>query len=100
MHTVDVGSLRLFVRRGPRLISFGAAPGPGLNFHRQGTTINGISLSGLPRSGGTTICWGKMRTRCESIDADPRRLQWRDSLDPDAWIRCVGPFMIRVGSDF
>lgn len=93
MHTIDVGPTRLFVRRGPQLIALGATPF-GLNLHRHG----GISVSGLPRSGGTTVCWDRMRTRCE--DRDRRRLQWRDSLDPDAWVRCFGPLMVRIGSDF
>lgn len=97
MQTVHAGPL--FARRSPRLLIVGSDLF-GVNFHRQGTTINGISVSGLPRSGGTTVCWGRMRARCESIDADPRRLQWRDTLRPDAWIRCLGPVMVRIGSDF
>jgi hypothetical protein len=99
MHTIDVGPTQVFAARGPRLITLGASPFS-LNLHRQGATINAISLSGLPRRGGTTVCWGRMRTRCEGIDRDPRRLQWRDSIEPDAWIRCFGPFMVRIGNDF
>lgn len=100
MHIVDVGPTRLFARRSPRLISVGATP-YGVNLHRRG----GISFSGLPGSGGTTICWGRMRERCARTDAEQE--------DPEAPIQLAannrvqrtrvsafGPFMVRIGRDF
>jgi len=96
MHTLD---LRLFARRGPRLIAFGVFPF-GLNLHREG----GISVSGIPRSGGTTICWGKLRERCERIDGEQERAEPIQLAPTDRMQRTkvssFGPFMIRVGRDF
>lgn len=77
---------------GPRLWAL-VANGRGVNFHRDG----GLSVTGVPSSGGTTVCWGRMRERCERIDAEPA--EWKPN-GPVAWIRRVGPLMLRVGRDF
>lgn len=100
MHTVDLGPLRLFARRGPRLLAAGASPF-GLNLHRDG----GVSVSGLPRSGGTTVCWGRLRDRCERIDAEQEDPEQPIQLAPNdrmqrTRVSIVGPFMVRIGRDF
>src|SRR4051794_29891538 len=99
MHTADIGPLRFFARRGPRLIAFGASPF-GLNLHREG----GVSVSGLPPVGGTTVCWGKLRERCERIDGEQERDEPLQLAPTDRMqrtrLRTFGPFMIRIGRDF
>lgn len=103
MHTIDIGSHRLFARRHPRLVSFGVTPF-GLNLHRLG----GLSLTGLPRSGGSTICWGKMRERCERIDGEQdepeRPVQLVDVGEQTrvqrTHVLIFGRFMVRIGRDF
>lgn len=67
--------------------------GRGINLHRRG----GISITGLPSRGGTTLCWGALRRRCEQIDSEPQ--DYRPSPPPDTLIT-HGPLMLRVGSYF
>jgi hypothetical protein len=86
---------RLFRRRG--LITFHGETlrrAVGLNLHRTG----GLSVSGIPHRGGTTLCWGDLRRRCIEIDAEPQ--DWRDTPPPDTTIKTFGPLMLRVGSYF
>jgi hypothetical protein len=91
---IDIGPTRLFARRGPRLISVGVTPF-GLNLHRLG----GISLTGLPRSGGTTVCWGGLRERCDRMDGEALA-RTGELVSDHTEVRCFGPLMIRVGRDF
>jgi len=83
-----------FLKRDPWTLII-AAGGRGINLHRKG----GLSLSGMPRSGGTTLCWGQLRKRCERMDSELREGCCGHGR-PDALVRCLGPFMLRVGSDF
>ena len=69
--------------------------GTGLNLHRRG----GISLTGLPRSGGTSLLWGSLRADCAAKDHHAA------TVHPDldyiqARVFTFGPFMVRVGRDF
>lgn len=81
-----------FYNRTPRIISFSVG-GVGLNLHRMG----GVAITGLPRSGGSTICWGELRRRCERFD---REFSRDEGPFPDAWVYTTGRFMIRIGKDF
>ena len=66
-----------------------AVEGRGINFHRKG----GVSFTGFPSTGGTTICWGRLRRKLERYDEDRGgRVK--------AWVRCYGPIMVRSGEDF
>lgn len=96
-----------FAKRTPRIIIL-AAGGKGINLHRAG----GISISGVPAVGGTTLCWGELRQVVEEKDANPPMVV--PPLDPamrgapskpvpyeiDCDVRTFGPFMLRIGRDF
>lgn len=74
--------------RNPRIMSVAVFPsGIGLNLHRRG----GISITGIPASGGTTICWGHLLRYCDERD----RLvsTHRRRID-------IGRVSIRIGRDF
>lgn len=70
-------------RRHPRILYLMLPSGRGVSFHRNG----GISLPGVPSSGGTTICWGAVRRRIEEHGRDHRAIR-------------LGPIAIFVGRDF
>ena len=59
----------------------------GLNLHRSG----GISITGFPAKGGTTIAWGRLRARGDEMDRQGGTERIRVAL---------GPVAIRVGRDF
>lgn len=73
--------------RGRTLIVADRRTGYGFNVHRRG----GVSITGIPSSGGTTLCWGRLRRRCEGLDL---------GHSPDATIYTAGPLMLRIGPDF
>lgn len=64
-------------------LHFSGPNGLGLSFHRNG----GISICGIPSSGGTTIAWGKCRERIGNLGRDHRVVN-------------LGPVAIFIGSDF
>jgi hypothetical protein len=74
--------------------------GRGINFHRKG----GVSFTGIPQRGGTTIAWGRLRERCERMDAkQPDRIKTDLGIDNHMYstvVFTVGPFMVRVGYHF
>lgn len=90
------GSVRLYVsepsgrqrivacayRRRNIRFGFVAAPGIGITIHRQG-----FSIVGIPRSGGTSLLWGRLKRRVERDGRDNRKL-------------CLGPIGVFIGSDF
>lgn len=54
----------LYVRRKPTSIfAWHSRSGLGLTLHRRG----GITLVGIPRSGGTTVAWGRLDRRMREI---------------------------------
>ena len=57
--------------------------GHGISFHRNG----GISLCGIPSSGGMTIAWGNVRRRLRTLGRKRRAIE-------------LGPIGIYVGRDF
>lgn len=87
---MHVGRFWLARPRGRTLIVADRRTGYGLNLHRRG----GVSITGVPRSGGTTLCWGRLRRHCESIDRNPC------AGAIDATVLTRGPFMLRIGPDF
>lgn len=101
-HRLDVTG---FTTRQPRGVTLGCMwrrtgqDGPsttfGLNLHRRG----GISLTGVPAQGGSTVCWGRLRERLDGLDGQ-HFAQTGELLSARTWVRCFGPFMVRVGRDF
>lgn len=85
-HLVVNGRPVAYARRDDRGVG-AHVHGRGFSFHSEG----GFSLIGLPRSGGMTVCWGRLRRRLATLDAD---------RTPDCWRMNLGPLAIRVGSDF
>lgn len=86
--THDVQHLAWFRRR-PTELNF-VIGDTGLNIHRFGS----ISVTNVPRNGGTSLSWGKRKRRMEEIDQEP-------PISPDeelnTTVRTFGPFMLRVG---
>jgi hypothetical protein len=64
-------------------ISFFSRTGFGLSLHRHG----GISLCGIPNSGGTSVLWGAANDRVKRLGKDHRAFH-------------LGPIGIYIGSDF
>jgi hypothetical protein len=62
---------------------FAISSGLGLSLHRNG----GISLSGVPRSGGTSILWGAVNDRVKRLGQHHRAFH-------------LGPIGIYIGEDF
>ena len=56
----------------------------GVNLHRHA----GLSLSGLPQHGGTSLLWGRLGHRVAALSEDTR------------WQRQVGPLIATAGRDF
>lgn len=69
--------------RSAQRISVGTSSGFGFTLHRNG----GISLIGLPRTGGTSILCGASRERVRTLGKDHRAVE-------------LGPVGIYIGSDF
>jgi hypothetical protein len=82
--------LEIFAWRNGRSAILAASAGGstcGVNLHREG----GLSITGLPASGGTTIAWGRLRSRTEEFDR---------SGPTDRRLISLGPVAVRVGRDF
>lgn len=84
-----------FFQRNKGRTIIAAFEGRGINFHRKG----GVRFTGLPSTGGTTICWGRLRERCDGMDAE-YYAKTDILVSSHTWVRCFGPIMIRVGRDF
>lgn len=85
--------LRLYAwrRRGRQLTVAAGITGPtiGVNLHRRG----GLSLTGVPRSGGITVAWGELRRQGDEWDKAVAAFSDRRRV-------VLGPVAIRVGRDF
>lgn len=78
--------MKVFTVRKPKLVHLtvvSGATGYGVTLHRNG----GVSLCGIPKSGGTTLAWGELKRR---LDKDSR----------DVWTVQLGPVQLFVGRDF
>jgi hypothetical protein len=64
-------------------ITLGLRSGYGISLHRHA----GISLTGLPRSGGTSLLWGEANERVGLLGKDNRAFHF-------------GPVGIYIGRDF
>ena len=71
------------LHRDGRRIIFAIASGFGLTLHRQA----GISLPGIPRSGGTSVLWGKANDKVRRLGKDHRAIH-------------LGPIGVYIGRDF
>ena len=86
-------------RRNGKQINF-VINGRGLNLHRTG----GVSITGLPSRGGTSLMWGNLKRRCERTDAaqaieKPIQLAPNNQIQ-ETTVRILGPLMLRVGRSF
>jgi hypothetical protein len=59
----------------------------GVNLHRTG----GVSITGIPGSGGTTVAWGRLRARGDHMDREGSTQRRRFAC---------GPVAVRIGRDF
>jgi hypothetical protein len=71
--------------------------GRGLTLHLTG----GVSVTGLPSRGCTSLIWGSLKRRCECADgkqgtAKPVQLGPTNRIE-EATVRTLGPLMLRVG---
>jgi len=71
------------LRRGNGRLFLALPNGYGITLHRNG----GVSFTGLPSSGGTSILWGACRERVRNLGKDHRAIE-------------LGPVGIYIGSDF